>query len=331
MPSSISNSERKPRSRRGTIASAAFLCLAVLSYGYIEYRARRLDLANAALESREDSEAEYQEIIDSGRRPGAASRMFVLGNSLLLRGVDFDKVRSSLDPSIDARRLVVVNTFYFDWYYTMLRMFREGARADVVVLVLNPKQFASWKVREDYFAHHLMKLRDIFSIARDLKLSNTEASNLAFANLSQYYDLRTKIRTKEIHKVFKNLKPLMAMITYEPPPPLQLIPEPFAVKRLQSLRDLAGKWNAKFVLVIPPSDGGRGDPNAAVIQAAGKIAGVPVLVPVAPGSWGSDRYLDGFHLNKLGAAAFTPRFIAALQKEASVDLAQKESKTARME
>ena len=40
------------------MASAAFLCLAVSCYAYIEYKARRLDLANGVLESREDSEAE---------------------------------------------------------------------------------------------------------------------------------------------------------------------------------------------------------------------------------------------------------------------------------
>jgi hypothetical protein len=305
------------------MASAAFLCLAVLCYAYIEYKARRLDVANGVIESREDSEAEYRAIIDSGKQPTASTRMLVLGNSLLLRGVQFDDVRNSLAPSIDAKRLVVVNTSYFDWYYTMLRMFREGAKADIVALALNPKQFAAWNVREDYFARHLMKLRDIFAIARDLRLSNTEASNLAFANFSQYYDLRTKIRNKQIYKIFRNLRPLMLLITYEPPPPLKLMNESFAVERLRAMRDLAGKWNAKFVLIIPPSDGGKGDPNAAVIESAGKIAGVPVLVPVAPGSLGANCYLDGFHLNKRGAETFTPQLIASLQKETAIYTAQK--------
>ena len=252
----------------------------------------------------------------------------MVGNSLLLRGVEFDKVRSSLAPSIDAKRLVVVNTSYFDWYYTMLRMFREGAKADVVVLVLSPKQFAACNVREDYFAHHLMELRDIFAIARDLQLSNTEASSLAFANLSQYYDLRAKIRQKQIKKIFTDLGPLMAMITREPPPSLTLIPEQTAVERLRALRELAALWNAKFILVIPPSDGGKGDPNASVIQAAGLAADVSVLVPVAPGSFAADHYMDGFHLNKLGAEIFTPRLIASLQREMAIYTAQKESRTA---
>jgi hypothetical protein len=247
---------------------------------------------------------------------------------LLLRGLEFEKVQSSLSPDIDAKRMVVVNTSYFDWYYTLRKMFREGAKADVVVLVLNAKQFAAWNVREDYFARHLMPLRDIFSIAWNMRLSNTEASNLVFANLSQYYDLRAKIRNKQINKIFKNLGPLMAMITHEPPPVVKPIPESFAVERLQAMRDLVGQWNAKFILVLPPSDGGKGDINAAILQAAGKTAGVPVLVPVEAGSLGADHYMDGFHLNKLGAETFTPRFIASIEEEMGGRLAKKETRTA---
>lgn len=322
------SSERKRSSKRGTIASAAFVCLAVLCYCYIEYRARRLDSANAVLESREDSEEEYRTILEAGKRPADSARMLVLGNSLLLRGVQFEKVQNALSPDFDAKRLVVVNTSYFDWYYTMQQLFREGAKADVVVLVMNPKQFAAWNVREDYFAHHLMNLRDIFSIAWNMKLSNTEASNLVFANLSQYYDLRAKIRNKQIRKIFTNLGPLMRLITHEPPPTVKPIPESLAVERLRAMRDLAARWNAKFILVLPPSDGGKGDINAAILLAAGKAAGVPVLAPVEAGSLGADYYLDGFHLNTRGAETFTPQFVASLQKETAVYLAKKESRTA---
>jgi hypothetical protein len=266
-------------------------------------------------------------LLETSKRPAAAPRMFVLGNSLLFHGVHFDEVQKSLSPAIETKRWVVMNTSYFDWYYCMVKMFREGARPDVVVLVMSPKQFASSMVREDYFARHLMKLQDIFSIAWNMKISNTQASNLVFSNLSQYYQSRTQIRNKQVRKIF-DLGPLMKLITYAPPPPVKTIPEELALDRLQKMRDLAEKWNAKFVLVIPPSDGGKRDINAARLQEAGKTIGVPVLVPIAAGTLGIDHYMDGFHLNQRGAEAFTPQLVASLQKETAVFLARRESRTA---
>jgi lysophospholipase L1-like esterase len=106
------------------------------------------------------------------------------------------------------------------------------------------------------------------------------------------------------------------------------LPRPLAIERLQALRDLAARWNSQFVLVIPPSDGGRGDPAAAELQAAGDAAGVPVLLPVAAGSLPADLYADGFHLNQRGAEAFTARLIDSLENETPICLARKSPRMA---
>jgi hypothetical protein len=313
---------------RGTIASIAFLCIAAASYGYIEYRARLLNADIAARESRADSDAEMRALFDSQPRDQRSRTMFVLGNSLLLRGVQFEEVKSAFSPDFDARRLVVVNTSYFDWLYATRKIFDQGGRPDVVVLVMSPRQFLASNVREDYFAHHLMRFQDAFSVASEMGLSNTAASSLAFANLSQYYDLRARIRNQWLKKVIPNLGPMMDLITKQDGSRTEEFPQSLAVERLRALNDLAERRSARFVLVIPPSDGGRGDPAAAKLKAAGETTGVRVVLPIAAGTLAADRYLDGFHLNDRGAEEFTTRLIASLEKETAVRVARKSSQTA---
>lgn len=329
MRSSTSHSKEKPRSRRGTIASGFFVCMAILYYAGIEWQARLYDAHVASIERRYE---DYNDALDFGKRPDSSMRMLVLGNSLLLHGVRFDELKDALSPRIDAKQYLILNTTYFDWYYTLVKMFNSGARPEIVVLVLSPRQFVSWNVREDYFARHLMRARDIFAVARDLKLSNTQASNLAFSRLSQFFDSRAQIRNEAVKAIFPNLGPLMSLMTrVRNAPPIggdgDRV-ESVAAERLRSLRELAAQWNTKIILVIPPSDGGRGNSAAYAIQSAGSAAGVPVLVPVAPGSFKADHYVDGFHLNKLGAETFTPRLIAALQKETAIYTTRKASQVA---
>jgi hypothetical protein len=314
---------QRRRSLRGTIASALFLCIAVLTCLHLEHRAKALNADIASRESRPQTEADYFTILESSKHQATAPRVLVLGNSLLYWGVEFPKVQESLAPEIDAKRYVVVNTSYFDWYYTMKKLFDEGAKADVVVLVLSPYQLSAMDVREDYFAHHLMKLHDLFSIARDLKLTNTEMSSFALANISQFYDLRGRIRNKQLSKIFPNMGALTSLITRRANPWDKILPESLFIERLRALRDLAAKSNARFALVIPPFDGGRIDPNVPVVESAGKKAGVQVLVPIKTGALAADHYQDGFHLNELGNEVFTRELIATLKTEVPRQIARK--------
>ena len=66
------------------------------------------------------------------------------------------------------------------------------------------------------------------------------------------------------------------------------------------------------VLVAPVLDPYEG--SEALLDGA-RVARVPVLRPVASGSFGPQLYRDGFHLNDEGAAQFTDRLIPALAGE----------------
>ena len=49
------------------------------------------------------------------------------------------------------------------------------------------------------------------------------------------------------------------------------------------------------------------------VARAGRAAGMPVLIPVAPGELGPSYFKDGFHLNQRGAEIFTARLVEALK------------------
>ena len=55
----------------------------------------------------------------------------------------YDCSTRSLHPEFAVTRFVVEDTNYLDWYYGLRRLFREGARPKVVILVINARQLMS--------------------------------------------------------------------------------------------------------------------------------------------------------------------------------------------
>jgi hypothetical protein len=259
---------------------------------------------------------EYRASVDTGRAVTTARQTIILGNSLLDAGLQFDQARQALLPDVDAKRLMFADTRYYDWYYGLRKLFADGARPDVIVLLLSSGQFVSSSSRGDYSAYHLMRTQDVIQAARDLTLSNTATSNLAFANVSAFFGVRAEARRGILHRIFPDLPDMMALITSYPAvvaPPGSV--DQIALSRMQALRDLTCQFGARLVLVVPPTGAPQvGDPMLEELQNAGKLAEVPVLVPVECGSLTADFYSDNyFHLNRQGAEVFTRRFVESLQ------------------
>ena len=243
-------------------------------------------------------------------------QVLVVGNSLLDNGVLFDEASRSLRPDINAARLMVPDTNYYDWYYGLRRLFADGSRPDVVVLLLSPRQLVASRIRDSYSPYHMFLARDLFRIARELKLSNTATSNLYFAHYIAYFGYGDEVRKGILQRILPGLPALMASMTHTDPEPL--VPEKVfeeATERLRALRDLAAAQNARFVLVVPPSGEAKGDEAYLAVQRAGKAAGVSVVVPAGIGTIEPELYADKFHLNSRGAKFFTPRFAEALRRE----------------
>ena len=142
---------------------------------------------------------------------GGRTHVLFVGNSLLDEDVRFDRLQDAVAPQWDARRFVVEQTFYYDWYYGLKRLFAEGARPDIVVLMLSTRQWVRTEMRGDYSAYYLLSTRDVADAARDLNLSATQTSSLAFANISKFWAARAEMRNFVIGHLMPDLGRLMEL------------------------------------------------------------------------------------------------------------------------
>src|ERR1041385_7708359 len=122
--------------------------------------------------------AEYTLARASGTEASGRRHMLVVGNSLLDEGVRFDQIRDALAREWDARRFVVEQTFFLDWFYGLKRLFAEGARPDVVVGMLSRRQWIRSEIRGAYSAYYLVNTRDVPALARELDLNATQTTSL---------------------------------------------------------------------------------------------------------------------------------------------------------
>jgi hypothetical protein len=256
---------------------------------------------------------EYQAALAIGGDRQPAGHLLVLGNSLLDEGIEFDRLQRALAPW-EARRFVVENTYYYDWYYGLRRLYRAGARPDVVVLVLSVGQWMPAASRGDYSAQYLFSTRDLPEIVRDLKMHPTQATDLFVANMSKFWGARAEMRNFVLGHLMPDLGRLMAAV--QPVNRGRLVEEDVeqtTLPRIERLRDLAHAHGSEVVLLIPPMLN-PDDGSAGLIAAAGRV-GVSVLLPVPSGTFAANMYRDGFHLNPAGAARFTARLIDPLRRE----------------
>lgn len=302
MPSSTSSSD----ARRALIALIAILIVlsitfeSATAFGFsrISRIARRID-------------TEYQEALRL-RHASAPAAMLVAGNSLLLEAVDFPSFNQQVEGRFRATRFAVEQTQYLDWYFGLRRLFRSGSRPDIVVLTLNTHHLLASTTRGEYFAHFQMDERDIVRVAKAEKLDTTTASDYLFANWSMWLGGKAEIRKIVLMKLLPNINRFTDRLPGPTPPlPPPQVVQAQAAPHLKALREACAEYGASLIFVIPPTTDTT-DPSAAV-EAAGKQAGVPVLVPYRGGEMPGALYRDGFHLNLEGAKLFTERLASGLR------------------
>lgn len=280
------------------LALCALFCLA--TEAVTEYFFGRV----SHVESRRENEYRRAMAVRSGKPQGKLS-VLVAGNSLLLHGVDFPELQRELGSEVELHRVVFEDTSYLDWFYGLNHIFRQGARPDVVVLLLSPLQFTDDESVGDYGARMLVDHRDILSYARDVGADRNRTSVLALDNLSFFFGTRTEIRTWILGKLLPDLPRLTHYFRGNSEPPAYSVPVEVARKRLARLRETCNRYGAVFLLTIPPT---REDSpaDARAVERAGASQGVPVLVPVGEGILPASDFADLVHLNAEGAAHFTP-------------------------
>jgi hypothetical protein len=229
------------------------------------------------------------------------------------KGINFYLLNEMLHPEYMVTRFVVEDTGYLDWYYGLRRLFREGARPKVVVLVLNARQLLAPNVEGDTFADRLMDSRDLLSVKRSLAYDNTVTSNLLFTKFSRFYGARSSVHKRFLVYLMPDFPQLAATLR---PPSLPLAADDNivieATERFRKMASLCAEYGAQFVFVVPPSTEARDGSSA--IQMAGNRSGIPVLVPFQPQQLPLDLYSDGFHLNHRGARIFTQALSSSLRQ-----------------
>ena len=236
--------------------------------------------------------------------PGEPTSVLMVGNSLLLHGVRIDRLRELTSSRMRIYPIFLEATGYYDWFYALRRLFREGARPDVVVVGVGVNYFLADSVRQDYAPMMFLDARDTLAVASDLHLDRTATSNLLLAHSSTFWDTRSAIRTQVLNRMVPHLQDLFSLINPRPSVPEGPEFAAIANPRLQRLRELCDAHGAKLILLVPPTLASAGAVDE--MARAARMEGVEVSVPIDPQSLSASFYQqDGMHLNRDGATLFT--------------------------
>lgn len=236
--------------------------------------------------------------------PGGPPSVLIVGNSLLLHGIQLDRLRALTSASMQIYPVFLEATGYYDWLYALRKMFREGARPDVVVVGVGVNYFLSNSVRQDYAPMLFFDGRDTLALASDLHLDRTATSNLWLAHVSTFWDTRSAIRTQVLNHFVPHLEDLFLLVSPRPSIPQDNEFVEIAIPRLQKLRELCEAHGAKLILLVPPTLSSGSAVNE--MAYAARTVRVDVSVPIDPAELSAKFYQpDGMHLNREGAGLFT--------------------------
>jgi len=247
---------------------------------------------------------------------GEPASVLMLGNSLLMEGIDVERLQELTSSKMRIYPIFLEATGYYDWLYGLERLFRQGARPQVVVLGVGVNSFLQDSVRQDYAPMMFFDVRDVLGAASDLKLDRTATSNLLLAHASVFWDTRGVIRTQVLRRTVPHCRELFSLVKAKPALPSSAELEAITLTRIRTLRQLCDAHGAKLIILLPPT---RSSEDAVRQMAvASQKVGVDSLVPIDPATLSEEFYQpDELHLNSEGAALFTSALATYLPVEIS--------------
>jgi hypothetical protein len=246
-------------------------------------------------------------------RPGEPKSVLMVGNSLLLEGIEVDRLQELMSGSLRIYPVFVEATSYYDWLYGLRRLFRQGARPQVVIVGLPVNYFLGTGVREAYSPKMLFDAQDVLRVASDLRLDHTAASNLLLAHSSTFWGTRSVLRAQILPRIVPRFEDLLSLVRTKPTIPKSPEFEAVAISRLRTLRELCEAHGAKLTVLVPPTPSSESAVRQMAI--ASQKAGVETFVPIDPGALSARFYQpDALHLNSEGAALFTSALATDLTK-----------------
>src|SRR5882757_1131255 len=183
-------------------------------------------------------------------KPGEPISVLLVGNSLLLEGVEVDRLQKLTSSQMRIYPIFLEATGYYDWLYGLQRLFREGARPQVVVVGVGVNSFLSNSVRQDYSPLMLFDARDTLGAASDLEMDRTATSNLLLAHSSAFWDTRSVIRMQILCRAVPHCKELFLLLKRQPPVPPAAEFQTTAMTRLERLRELCEAHGAKLIILV---------------------------------------------------------------------------------
>lgn len=304
MPSFISSSDRG-----AALCGLLIVACATLSVVF-EIASRSLLTSHSETYARVSQQ--YQDALKA--RPvtaGVPLPVLMVGNSLLLDGVDVARLQQLTSARMRVYPIFLEATGYYDWFYGLQRLFREGSRPQVVVLGIGADTFVSNSLRQDYVPLLLFDLQDSLNVASDLKMDRSETTNLLLAHASVFWDTRSVIRGQILQRVVPGYPDLVTLLKPPPASPTSIDFTEVANLRLQRLRELCRAYGAKLIVLIPPTPTSA-DAVRRLTSLTARV-GIQVLVPLDPANLPSRYYrADELHLNSAGAALFTSALATAL-------------------
>lgn len=236
--------------------------------------------------------------------PGEPTSVLMVGNSLLLYGVDVDRLRALTSSQVHVYPVFLEATGYYDWLYALQRLFERGARPQVVVLGVGMHELFANAIRRDYVPLMFLNNQDVLNAASELHFDNTQTADLLLAHSSAFWDIRGVIRIQVLRHTIPHCEALFTLLHAQPsiPPPTGF--EAVASARLSRLRMLCASYGARLLILVPPAPS-SGDAVREFAAVSQKV-GVDTLVPLDPNKL-SNRYFlaDEIHLNPEGAELFT--------------------------
>jgi hypothetical protein len=239
--------------------------------------------------------------------------ILMVGNSLLLDGVDVKRLQQLTSAQVRVYPIFLEATGYYDWFYGLQRLFREGSRPQVIVLGIGADSLVTNSVRQDYVPLLLFDLQESLCVGSDLKMDRTATSNLVLAHVSVFWDTRSVIRGQVLQHVVPRYRDLVMFLKPHPATPAPAEFTEVANARLRRLRELCESHGARLILLIPPTPSSA-DAIRQLTFVTHKL-GVEMLVPLDPTNLAPKYYQsDDLHLNSEGAALFTSAVATVLPK-----------------
>jgi hypothetical protein len=240
--------------------------------------------------------------------------VLVVGNSLLLEGVDFTKLSASMPVGDTIQRFALEDTGLLEWQFGIRRLIAAGSRPSHIILALGVPNFSSNTMHTDYSVFYLLRVRDLPDLASRLHYDRTQAADLYFARLSLFFAGRNLIRNFVLNLIAPSYATVLHGLAVADNQPKRHgdLRAPM-VKSLLDTRRSCDSIGAQLIVLIMP---GFSQAEASDVVAAAHRAGVAVLEPVAEGAFPQRLFRDGFHLNAEGSQRFTalltPEIIAHL-------------------